>query len=94
MLNTQKPRQQPEQPEGQCVRSVKGEGKLELQGLVTEALPKALFRVVCEGGTREVLAMVSGSMRHFALKILPGDRVTVTVSPYDPNRGRITGRHK
>lgn len=70
------------------------EGKLEFQGLVTEALPNAMFRVTCETEKLDVLATISGRMRRFFIKILPGDRVTVEVSPYDPNRGWITYRHK
>lgn len=69
------------------------EDKLEFQGVVSEALPNAMFRVDCENGLN-VLATISGRMRRFYIKILPGDRVTVEVSPYDPNRGRITYRHK
>lgn len=68
--------------------------KLELQGVVSEALPNAMFRVRCESEGLEVLASVSGRMRRFNIKILPGDRVTLEVSPYDPNRGRITYRQK
>jgi translation initiation factor IF-1 len=62
--------------------------------MVTEALPNAMFRVHCEAEELNVLATISGRMRRFYIKILPGDRVTVEVSPYDPNRGRITYRHK
>jgi len=53
-----------------------------------------MFRVTCETEKLDVLATISGRMRRFFIKILPGDRVTVEVSPYDPNRGRITYRHK
>jgi len=60
--------------------------KLEFDGIVEEALPNAMFRVKADNGLN-VLATISGRM-------LPGDRVTVEVSPYDPNRGRITYRHK
>ena len=75
--------------------SVRGVGKSSqtLQGLVAEALPNELFRVECEGGGRDVLAMVGVSLRHVCIKVLPGDRVTVEVSPYDPGRGRIVSRH-
>ena len=68
--------------------------RLELEGVVTEALPNAMYRVSCESEGLEVLATVSGRIRRFLIKILPGDRVTFEVSPYDPNRGRITYRHK
>jgi len=52
-----------------------------------------MFRVEAENGL-EVLATISGRMRRFYIRILPGDKVTVEVSPYDPSRGRITYRHK
>ena len=67
--------------------------KLEFEGAVLEALPNAMFRVKCDNGL-VVLATISGRMRQFYIRILPGDRVTVEVSPYDPSRGRITYRHK
>jgi translation initiation factor IF-1 len=67
--------------------------KLEFDGAVQEALPNAMFRVKCDNGLT-VLATISGRMRQFYIRILPGDRVTVEVSPYDPSRGRITYRHK
>ncbi len=70
------------------------DNKPELQGVVTEALPHAMFRVHCENEGLDVLATISGRMRRFSIKILPGDRVTMELSPYDPNRGRITYRHK
>lgn len=62
--------------------------------MVTEALPNAMYRVHCESEGLDMLVTVSGRMRRFLIKILPGDRVTIEVSPYDPNRGRITYRHK
>ncbi|MBK6517386.1 MAG: translation initiation factor IF-1 [Polyangiaceae bacterium] len=67
--------------------------KLEFDGVVQEALPNAMFRVSADNGL-DVLATISGRMRQYYIKILPGDRVTVEVSPYDPSRGRITYRHK
>ena len=69
------------------------EDKLEFQGTVEEALPNAMFRVSADTGL-QVLATISGRMRRHYIRILPGDRVTVEVSPYDPARGRITYRHK
>ena len=57
--------------------------KLEFDGVVQEALPNAMFRVKCDNGL-VVLATISGRMRQFYIKILPGDRVTVEVCPYDP----------
>jgi translation initiation factor IF-1 len=67
--------------------------KLEFEGQVLEALPNAMFRVRCDNGLN-VLATISGRMRQYYIRILPGDRVTVEVSPYDPTKGRVTYRHK
>ncbi len=64
-----------------------------VEGIVVETLPNAMFRVELEGG-HKVLAHVSGKMRMYYIKILPGDRVTVELSPYDLTRGRITHRYK
>ena len=63
--------------------------KLEFDGVVQEALPNAMFRVSADNGL-DVLATISGRMRQYYIKILPGDRVTVEVSPYDPSRGNKT----
>jgi len=63
-----------------------------LQARVTEALPNAMFRVELENGHR-ILAHVSGKMRMHFIRILPGDNVTVEMSPYDLNRGRIVLRN-
>jgi translation initiation factor IF-1 len=65
---------------------------IKLQATVTEALPNAMFRVELENG-HKILAHVSGKMRMHFIRILPGDRVTVEMSPYDLNRGRIVLRH-
>ena len=66
---------------------------MELEGVVTEVLGNANFRVqVTE--THSVLATIAGKMRKFRIRVLPGDRVKVEVSPYDLNRGRITYRHR
>lgn len=65
---------------------------IRLQAKVTEALPNAMFRVELEGG-HKVLAHVSGKMRMNFIRILPGDLVTVEMSPYDLTRGRIVLRH-
>lgn len=67
--------------------------KIELQGKVTEALPNAMFRVELEHGHR-ILAHVSGKIRMNFIRILPGDKVQVELSPYDLTRGRITYRYK
>lgn len=66
---------------------------IELQGTVLEALPNAMFQVELENG-HKILAHISGKLRMNFIKILPGDRVTVELSPYDLNRGRITWRAK
>ena len=66
---------------------------LELTGEVIEKLPNAMFRVKLENG-HEVLSHISGKMRKFYIRILPGDRVKVELSPYDLTRGRITYRMK
>lgn len=63
------------------------------EGVVTESLPNAMFKVKLENG-HEVLAHISGKMRMNFIKILPGDKVTVDISVYDLNKGRITYRHK
>ncbi len=69
------------------------EGAIEVDGVVQEALPNAMFRVELENG-HEVLSHISGKMRKFYIRILPGDRVKVELSPYDLTRGRITYRMK
>ena len=69
------------------------EDVIELQGEVLEALPTAMFRVELENG-HKILAHISGKMRMHYIKILPGDKVTVELSVYDLNRGRITYRFK
>ena len=66
---------------------------IEVEGTVVEALPNAMFRVELENG-HKVLAHVSGKMRMHFIKILPGDRVTLELSPYDLTRGRIVYRYK
>ena len=69
------------------------EEPIEVEGRVIEPLPNAMFRVELENGHR-VLAHISGKMRMHFIKILPGDKVTVELSPYDLTRGRITWRDK
>ena len=66
---------------------------LEFPGMVTELLPNAMFRVKLDNG-HEVLGHIAGKMRRFRIRILPGDRVRVEVSPYDLTRGRIVYRHR
>jgi len=66
---------------------------IEVEGTVIEPLPNAMFRVQLQNG-HKVLAHVSGKIRMNFIRILPGDRVTVELSPYDLTRGRITYRFK
>jgi len=66
---------------------------ITVEGKVLETLPNAMFRVELENG-HKVLAHVSGKMRMYFIKILPGDKVTVELSPYDLSRGRIVYRTK
>lgn len=74
--------------EGATVAKEEG---IVVEGTVIEPLPNAMFRVELENG-HKVLAHVSGKMRKFFIRILPGDQVTVELSPYDLTRGRITYR--
>jgi translation initiation factor IF-1 len=69
------------------------EEAIEVEGIVSEVLPSAMFRVDLDNGHR-LLATTAGKMRRFRIRILAGDRVTVAMSPYDLARGRITFRHK
>jgi translation initiation factor IF-1 len=66
---------------------------IEVQGTVSETLPNAMFRVKLDNG-HQILAHISGKMRMHFIRILPGDKVTVELSPYDLTRGRITYRFK
>jgi len=69
------------------------EESIEVQGKILDTLPNAMFKVELENG-HVVLAHISGKMRMHFIKILPGDKVTVELSPYDLTRGRITYRFK
>jgi translation initiation factor IF-1 len=69
------------------------EEPIKVQGQVVETLPNAMFRVELENG-HQILAHISGKMRMHFIRILPGDTVTVELSPYDLTRGRITYRSK
>jgi translation initiation factor IF-1 len=80
------------------VKGVVGEGMpkeeaIQVEGRVLETLPNAMFRVELENG-HKVLAHISGKMRMHFIKILPGDKVTIELSPYDLTRGRIIFREK
>lgn len=69
------------------------EDVIEVEGIVADALPNAVFKVKLENG-HEIIAHISGRLRQNYIKILPGDRVTIELSPYDLSRGRITWRAK
>lgn len=71
----------------------KKEEAIQVEGEVTENLPNAMFRVKLDNG-HVVLAHVSGKMRMHFIRILPGDKVTIELSPYDLSRGRIVYRYK
>ena len=69
------------------------EDMIELEGVVVEAMPNAMFKVEIQGG-HIILAHISGKLRMNFIRILPGDKVTVEMSPYDLSKGRITWRSK
>lgn len=69
------------------------QGPIKVDGVITETLPNAMFKVALENG-HNILAHVSGKMRMNFIKILVGDKVTVELSPYDLTKGRITYRYK
>jgi translation initiation factor IF-1 len=69
------------------------EDMVEMEGVISEVLPSAMFRVTLDNG-HTVLATIAGRMRQYRIRVLAGDRVNVEVSPYDLTRGRITYRHK
>jgi translation initiation factor IF-1 len=71
----------------------KQDDKIEVEGEITEALPSTMFRVRIDGG-HDVLATISGKMRKHYIRLLPGDRVKVELTPYDLTRGRITYRNR
>jgi translation initiation factor IF-1 len=78
---------------GRVSQRMAKEDVIEVEGTVIEPLPNAMFRVELENG-HKILAHVSGKIRMHFIRILPGDKVTVELSPYDVSRGRITFRHK
>ena len=81
------------QPEEEEEQTSSKNDKIEVEGTVVEPLPNAMFRVELDN-KHQILAHISGRMRKFFIKILPGDKVTVELSPYDLTRGRITYRKK
>ncbi|MBM3892967.1 translation initiation factor IF-1 [Candidatus Dependentiae bacterium] len=72
----------------------KKEDVIAVDGVVEKALPNAMFQVRLMDGNHTILAHVSGKMRMHYIKLLPGDRVAVELSPYDLTKGRITSRYK
>ncbi|MFA7237059.1 MAG: translation initiation factor IF-1 [Phycisphaeraceae bacterium] len=68
------------------------EDKIQIEGEVTDTLPNAMFKIRLENG-HEVLGHLAGRMRMHYIRIVPGDKVTVEISPYDLTKGRITYRH-
>lgn len=79
---------------GSALYRMSKEEAIEVTATVLETLPNAMFRIALEDNQHQVLAHISGKMRKNFIRILPGDRVLVELSPYDLNRGRITYRYK
>jgi translation initiation factor IF-1 len=78
-------------PQADNASALNSKDFIELQGEVTELMPAASFRVLLENG-HEILAHLSGKMRMYKIRLLPGDKVKVQISPYDLSKGRITYR--
>lgn len=78
---------------GRCFHVAKTDDVIEVEGTVVEPLPNAMFRVKLDNG-HEVLCHISGKVRMYYIRILPGDRVRIAMSPYDLERGRITYRYR
>jgi translation initiation factor IF-1 len=68
-----------------------GKDGIEMNGVIKECFPNTTFRVVCDNG-HELLAYLAGKMRRFYIRVLPGDKVVVEISPYDLSKGRIVRR--
>lgn len=83
-----KPKQEKKKPQAKS----SNKGFIEMQGDVTELLPNAMCRVMLENG-HEVLGILSGKMKMYRIKVMPGDQVTVELTPYDLTKGRIIYRH-
>ena len=77
----------------EAVKALSKEDVIEVEGTVVEAMPNAMFRVEIQGG-HQLLAHISGKLRMNSIRILPGDKVTLEMSPYDLTKGRITWRSK
>jgi poly(A) polymerase len=91
--NSRKPEVPAHSPNRYAARRMAKEEKIEMEGEITEALPNTMFRVKLDNG-HDVLGHISGKMRRHYIRILPGDRVKIELSPYDLDRGRITYRYK
>ncbi len=91
--HTQRSRKKDRPNKRDRVQNTPKEDSIQIEGRILEALPNAMFRVELEN-KHNVLAHISGKMRMNFIRILPGDRVTVELSPYDLSRGRITYRFK
>ncbi len=74
-------------------RTIGGEEKIEMEGEVLEAFPSGMFRVGLDNG-HELIAYTAGKMRRYRIRVNPGDRIKVELSPYDLNRGRIVYRYR
>jgi len=76
------------------MQSVDNQAKQEVEGVVTQALPNATFRVKLDQQDQEILCHLAGKMRLYHIKVMPGDRVRLVQSPYDTTKGRIVYRDK
>ena len=76
------------------MQSVDNQAKQEVEGVVTQALPNATFRVKVDQQDQEILCHLAGKMRLYHIKVMPGDRVRIVQSPYDTTKGRIVYRDK
>lgn len=76
------------------MQSVDNQAKQEVEGVVTQALPNATFRVKVDNQDQEILCHLAGKMRLYRIKVMPGDRVRLVQSPYDTTKGRIVYRDK
>jgi translation initiation factor IF-1 len=88
--------EKPPRPRVERVREepeIGGEEKIEMEGEVLEAFPSGMFRVALDNG-HEIIAYTAGKMRRYRIRMAPGDRIKVEVSPYDLNRGRIVYRYR
>jgi translation initiation factor IF-1 len=88
--------EKPPRPPVERVREepeIGGEEKIEMEGEVLEAFPSGMFRVALDNG-HEIIAYTAGKMRRYRIRMAPGDRIKVEVSPYDLNRGRIVYRYR